>query len=141
MQEEKMENDEEKVKKRNGAKFAGAFLVTCMMAASFFILWAWISYEKKLSAEVIRAGLTVIYFLPCMIGGKIVKRIYGSTAWVIALLLGTLFFGLLYVCSLFQRQEMPGFSNDMIPVLFLSMAGALSGAVSSRKSSQEPKKP
>ena len=139
MQEEKKENNEEKIKKRNGAKFARAFLVTCMMAASFFFFWAWISYEKKLSAEVIRAGLTVIYFLPCMIGGKIVKGIYGTSSWFIALILGALFFGLLYVCTLFQRQVMPGFSKDMIPVLFLCMAGALAGAISSRKSSP-PKK-
>ena len=60
MQEEKKENNAEKIKKRNGAKFAGAFLVTCMMAASFFFFWAWISYEKKLSAEVIRAGLRLL---------------------------------------------------------------------------------
>ena len=91
------------------------------------------------ASEVIRAGLTVIYFLPCMIGGKIVKGIYGTSSWFIALILGALFFGLLYVCTLFQRQVMPGFSKDMIPVLFLCMAGALAGAISSRKSSP-PKK-
>ena len=79
-------------KKRTGWVFAGIFLAVCLLTGLFLVLWAWISYHMRFSAEVIRAGLMAGYILPCFIGGKLFGRLHCEKAALLGAGLGGLFF-------------------------------------------------
>ena len=67
------ENKEGVKKSRFGWKFFAVFLFTCLLAVVLLVLWAWISYNVRFSVSVIRAGLTLIYILPCLLGGRMLR--------------------------------------------------------------------
>jgi putative membrane protein (TIGR04086 family) len=73
--EKKTNSKKKKTKHRSfGWIFAGLLLLVLLTAAAFFLLWAWVSYHMRFSAEVIRAGLLSLYILPCLLGGKILTH-------------------------------------------------------------------
>jgi putative membrane protein (TIGR04086 family) len=67
---------ENKAKKRLpfGWIYAGLILLAAGLAVGMFLLWTWIAYRVRFSAEVIRFGLLFLYFLPCLISGKILAK-------------------------------------------------------------------
>ena len=82
-----MEERMEKIKENNTEKrhsqkraggyairFFGCWLLTVALAVGMFLFWIYLSFEMRLSAEVIRAGLMVLYILPCFLGARMVRR-------------------------------------------------------------------
>ena len=119
-------------KRKNGAKAGGGFLVVCLLAAAFFLLWGWISYRMRLSPEVIRAGITVWYVLPCFIGGRIARNA-GKPASLIAAAYGGGFFCILYGCSCVQKQAWVPIEGEAMTVLILCVAAAVLGTLPPKK--------
>ena len=94
---EQAENEQRKERKPN---YTGRFLATAVftiaLAAGYFLLWAYVSYELRLSAEVIRAGLILLYILPCWIGGRVLRRCMPQGAVICGVGLGVLLYALLW---------------------------------------------
>ena len=55
-------------------RFFGCWLLTVALAAGMFLLWIYLSFEMRLSAQVIRAGLMAVYILPCFLGARMIRR-------------------------------------------------------------------
>ena len=75
------ENEQKAKRKQNDiGRFLAVAVLTIVLAAGYFLLWAYLSYELRLSAEVIRAGLVLLYIIPCWIGGRVLRRcMHGRT--------------------------------------------------------------
>ncbi len=94
------ENDAEKRQKSgSGGKFVLAFLFTCLAAAGLFLLWAWISYNKRYSAEFIRAGLVLVYIIPCLLGGRMLGAMAKRNVFLPGALLGACYFAAVLLFS------------------------------------------
>ena len=132
-----MENGQEQLKNKktesNVAKFAGSLIGTCLLAAAFFLLWCWISYSMRLSVEVIRAGIIAWYALSCLLGGKILCACRCRVAPLGAVGLGSMFFGILYVCSCIQEQAWITLESENLTIWILCAAAALLGGVRWKK--------
>lgn len=132
-----MENEQEQIKNkktgRNVAKFAGSFIGTCLLSAAFFLLWCWISYSMRLSVELIRAGITVWYALSCLTGGKMLRACKCGVVPLCAVLLGSCFFGVLYVCSCIQGKGWIAPEGETLTIWILCTAAALLGSVRWKK--------
>ncbi len=104
---EQGENREDEEKKRNGSgflgKFTGVFLLVCLFAAGIFFLLAWISYNRRYSAEFIRAGLVLVYIIPCLLGGRILRHLAKERAFLWGALLGGCFFAAVLVLSVLVK--------------------------------------
>lgn len=76
---------EQNVKRKTNytGRFLAAAVFAIALAAGYFLLWAYVSYTLRLSVEVIRAGLILLYILPCWIGGRVLRRCMpaGGIAW------------------------------------------------------------
>lgn len=88
---------EQNVKRKTNyiGRFAAVAVFTIALAAGYFLLWAYISYELRLSAEVIRAGLVLLYMIPCWIGGRVLRRCMHGRALGYGAVFGVLLYALL----------------------------------------------
>ena len=90
------ENEQKAKRKQNDiGRFLTVAVLTLVLAAGYFLLWAYISYELRLSAEVIRAGLVLLYMIPCWIGGRVLRRCMHGRALGYGAVLGVLLYALL----------------------------------------------
>ncbi len=90
------ENEQKAKRKQNDiGRFLTVAVLTIALAAGYFLLWAYISYELRLSAEVIRAGLVLLYMIPCWIGGRVLRRCMQERALGCGAVLGVLLYALL----------------------------------------------
>lgn len=90
------ENEQKAKRKQNDiGRFLTVAVLTIALAAGYFLLWAYLSYELRLSAEVIRAGLVLLYMIPCWIGGRVLRRCMQERALGCGAVLGVLLYALL----------------------------------------------
>lgn len=132
-----MENGQKQINNKTGrnvAKFAGCFIGTCLLSAALFLLWCGISYSMRLSVELIRVGITAWYALSGLIGGKILRACKCGAIPFCAVMLGGLFFGILYVCSCIREQHWIALEGENLTILILCTAAALLGSVRWKRS-------
>ena len=109
-------------KSRFGWMFLAVLLFSGLIAAGLLVLWAWISYRARYSVSVIRSGLTLIYILPCLLGGRLLRitRKPGLPLW--GALLGCSFFGLLCLCTFLAqggKMDFDGTNIDRKKVFYI----------------------
>lgn len=134
---EKRQDEQHKKQKGNGAKFAGSLIGSCLAAAAFFFFWGWFSFTRRLSPEIIRAGILLLYALPCLVGGWLLKKSRVKPAGVYALVLGLCFWGILYAGSCISEKEFLPFGKNVLSVCVLCAASAEFGTIH-KKRSKEP---
>ena len=97
----KESREQNKEKKTNCVgRFLAVAVLVVMLAAGWFLLWAYVSYNLRLSADVIRAGLVLLYILPCWIGGRVLRRCMQRYAVIYGAVLGTVFYTILLALTL-----------------------------------------
>jgi putative membrane protein (TIGR04086 family) len=135
---------EQKEKKRPafGWIFAGVTLLTLLAAAGLFLLWAWVSYHMRFSAEVIRAGLLSLYILPSLFGGKMLAGARCGRPLLWGAVLGAVFYAALLAASLLPAivsgSGLPEPDRtDLLPLLLSVLSGAL-GAARFKKRTSNP---
>lgn len=114
-----------------GMKFCGVLLAVCFVTTGLFFLLAWVSYRVRFSTEIIRMGITGMYIVPCMIGGRIIRRMGFSPAMVWGAGLGAAFYALLLVISWLEAEMQLGTARTT--ELILCVASGLLGTLSRKK--------
>ena len=89
--------------------------------------------SMRLSVELIRVGITAWYALSGLIGGKILRACKCGAIPFCAVMLGGLFFGILYVCSCIREQHWIALEGENLTILILCTAAALLGSVRWKK--------
>jgi putative membrane protein (TIGR04086 family) len=121
-----------------GWVFAGIVFLILLMTAGLFFLWAWISYQRRFSTELIRVGLIVMYSLPCLLGGRLLTRTrcVASPAWGVAL--GACTYAVLFVLSCVEQGGVLEVEqlDAMTPLLYLASGGL--GGIRIRKTERNP---
>lgn len=125
---------QQKKQKGNGAKFAGSLLISCLTAAAFFFFWGWFCFTRRLSPEVIRAGILLLYALPCLTGGRILKKSGTKPVMVFAFFLGLFFWGILYGVSCICTKEVLPLAGNVISSAVLCLASAELGTIGKKRS-------
>lgn len=132
MQKSKGNNTEkEHLQKRTqgyAIRFFGCWLLTVALAAGMFLLWIYLSFEMRLSAQLIRAGLMAVYILPCFFGARMIRRscLPGKIFW--GAFLGIAYYALLILLSFLWRKTLDIEQLQMtIPLMCIlsGIAGAL----------------
>lgn len=132
MESETGEKPEQKPYKPGaGMKFCGVLLAVCFVTAGLFFLLAWVSYRVRFSTEIIRMGITGMYIVPCMIGGRIIRRMGFAPAMVWGAGLGAAFYALLLVISWLEAEMQLGTARTT--ELILCVASGLLGTLSRKK--------
>ncbi len=87
-------------------RFFGCWLLTVALAAGMFLLWIYLSFEMRLSAQLIRAGLMAVYILPCFLGARMIRRscLPGKIFW--GAFLGIAYYALLILLSFLWRKTL-----------------------------------
>ena len=114
-----------------GMKFCGVLLAVCFVTAGLFFLLAWVSYQVRFSTEVIRMGITGLYIVPCLIGGRIIRRMGFTPAMVWGAGLGVAFYAVLLVISWLEAGMQ--LETVITMELILCVASGLLGTLSRKK--------
>lgn len=131
---EQRQEAQQKKQKGNGAKFAGSLVISCLTAAAFFFFWGWFCFTRRLSPEVIRAGILLLYALPCLTGGRILKKSGTKPVMVCAFFLGLFFWGLLYGISCIWMKEVLPLAGNVVSSAILCLASAELGTIGRKRS-------
>lgn len=114
-------------------KFLGIFLLTALMAAALFLFWAWISYRMRFSTEVIRVGLTLLYILPCLFGGRLIRGNKGFEALLWGALIGICYFGLILLISIGRSGGTADFKTIGLSIPLMCVLSGIAGALRLKK--------
>lgn len=137
MIEQQTTEDKGRRKKRGGIwKFILILAFSCLCATGLLGLWAWVCYQMHYSVSVIRAGLMMIYILPCLFGGRLLRVWKRSRLPLWGALLGSCFFGLLCLCSFLEQGEAEWKTVD-VAALFMCLLSGIAGTIRIRKSKRK----
>ncbi len=130
---EKKKTDNKKKKTGYGWKFVLFFFLTCLLAMVLFFSWAWISYHMRFSTELIRVGLTLLYIIPCLIGGKMLcaARMKAAPLWGAGLGIG--YFILLLVLSFIKSGKIPQTWTVDVEIPFMCVLSGITGTLRFKK--------
>lgn len=137
MDEERIEEQEqepqEKKPYRPGPvlKFVVSLLLACLFAAGLLVLLAWVSFQMRFSADIVRAGIMALYVVPCLIGGRMIKcwKLKPAPLWGVGL--GMAYYAVLAAVSWTQAgMKEPAFG---LTVPLLCAAGGVLGSLAGRK--------
>lgn len=121
---QKESGEQNKEKKPNGlGRFLAVAVLVVMLAAGWFLLWAYVAYTLRLSADVIRAGLVLLYILPCWIGGRVLRRCMHGNAAGWGMLLGVLFYALLLAAAATENKGMQITQTHVIDAVICILSG------------------
>ena len=121
---EHAENEQNVKRKPNHiGRFIAVTVLTAALAAGWFLLWAYVSYELRLSAEVIRAGLILLYILPCWIGGRVLRRCIPDRAFVWGAVLGVAFYAIFFVLAALDGKTVQITQTHMINGILCVLSG------------------
>lgn len=105
------------------AAFWGILLIECALAFVLLPGLAYAAFCLHLSTEVIRAGITLLYVLPCFAGGFLVRRLQLEPSLLWSAAVGAAYYGVLLALSAaLAGQAMAGWE---VPIL--CVAGAFIG--------------
>lgn len=136
MQKSKENNTEkEHPRKRTqgyAIRFFGCWLLTVALAAGMFLLWIYLSFEMRLSAQVIRAGLMAVYILPCFLGARMIRRscLPGKIFW--GAFLGLAYYALLILLSFLWRKTLD-IEQLQLTIPLMCVLSGIAGALRFRK--------
>lgn len=102
------------------AAFLGILLIECALAAALLLSMTYVAFRLRLSTEMIRAGITMLYALPCLVGGFFVHRLKLEPHLLWGAGVGAAYYGvLLAVSAAVVGQMMSGWE---VPVLCVASA-------------------
>ena len=120
------ENEQKEKRKQNPiGRFAAVAVFTIALAAGYFLLWAYISYELRLSADVIRAGLVLLNIIPCWIGGRVLRRCMRGKPLVYGAGLGFLFYALLIGLHMAEGETVTFTQAHAVNCMLCALSGVV----------------
>lgn len=132
--ENKEPDSEAAVKNKKYVKTLSAFLTAvfleCALCAGLLLILATVSFRMRFSTEVVRMGITVLYSLPCLLGGRWIRFMKCRPVLMWGAAVGGGFYGILFVISRILMEEGTEPSVSLgIPILCVlsSVAGAWIG--------------
>lgn len=135
--EENKEKEEKQPKSGFWGKFTGVFLFTCILAAGLFLLWTWISYNRRYSAELIRAGLVLVYIIPCLLGGRLIGFLADGKGPLWGAALGCCFFAAVLVLSVLVNGKALQIDRLCAALLVLCVVCGIAGTLRLHRKQEE----
>lgn len=102
------------------AAFLGILLIECVLAAALLLSMTYVAFRMRLSTEMIRAGITILYALPCFVGGFFVRRLKLEPPLLWGAGVGAAYYGVLLAVSVAVAGQM--MSGWEVPVLCVASA-------------------
>ena len=102
--------------------------LSCIVTAVLLLIFALLARAFALEGKALGIGISVVYVVSCLIGGFLTGKIMGNRKFLWGLLLGILYFAVVFACSSFV--ETPGSRGCLWNLLLCLGGGMLGGMVS-----------
>lgn len=115
-----------------GFKMLSTLLFMYVLTGILLFVMAFLLYKFKLQESFVTIGIIVVYVVAGFAGGLMIKRRMRQSVAFIGLLLGTIYFFVLFVGSMILNHGMPQDMLRMIAVWIMSGCGGMLGAMLGR---------
>lgn len=103
-----------------------------VITVGLFFLFTWMAYEMRLSLEVIRALIVLLYICPCICGGELLKKLSFQPSVLWGGGLGAVFYLVICILSLLEGNSPEDLAD--FSVLTICILSGVLGGFSKRKS-------
>lgn len=99
------------------------------ISAVALVILAFIMYKWDVSDNVVRGGILAAYVLSCFISGTVVSRQHSERRYLWGLLMGAIYFTILWVVSLIGNRGAFTGVTGILPALALCLFGGMLGGM------------
>lgn len=99
------------------------------ISAVALVFVAFMMYKWDVSDSVVRGGILAAYVLSCFISGAVVSRQHNERRYLWGLLMGALYFTILWVVSLIGNKGAFTGVSSILPALALCLFGGMLGGM------------
>lgn len=100
-----------------------------VISAVALVFIAFMMYKWDVSDSVVRGGILAAYVLSCFISGAVVSRQHNERRYLWGLLMGAVYFTILWVVSLIGNKGAFTGVSSILPALALCLFGGMLGGM------------
>lgn len=100
-----------------------------VISAVALVFIAFMMYKWDVSDSVVRGGILAAYVLSCFISGAVVSRQHSERRYLWGLLMGAVYFTILWVVSLIGNKGAFTGVSGILPALALCLFGGMLGGM------------
>ena len=99
------------------------------ISAAVLLILAFLMYQWDISEGIVRGGILSAYVLSCFISGMVVSRQHSERKYLWGLLMGAVYFAILWVVSLVGNRGAFAGISGMLPALAMCLFGGMLGGM------------
>lgn len=103
--------------------------ITYLLTGILLFSLAFVLYKLRLSNTQVQTGVYLIYILSCFLGGFLAGKKLKSRRFLWGMLMGGLYFVVLFLVSSLAGRPMEAGFSYLLPVLGICLAGGTSGGM------------
>ncbi len=114
---------------QKAAQVIKALLCAYIVTGIFLLILTLLLYKLGLSEENVNAGITLTYVISTFSGGFVMGKLCGSRKFLWGLLMGVLYFALLFLISLGIYHSVQGELTGLLTTFLLCAGGGMLGGM------------
>lgn len=119
------------LKKSKGVVIVKALFISYLVTGLILLILALVMYKMEPPDMVISAGIIFSYIFSCFMGGLLVGKNTGSKKYLWGLLLGLLYFVIIFAVSTLLNKDVLGQLGNTVTVFIMcTLGGMLGGMIS-----------
>ena len=114
---------------KNVLRFLKALLASYIVTGILLFLLTFLLYKFDWDEQMVTAGIEVIYVVSTFVGGFILGKIRRTRKFVWGLIVGVLYFALLFLISFGVYRSFGGNGTNLITTFLLCAGGGMLGGM------------
>lgn len=104
-------------------------LITYILTGILLVVLAFALYKFRLKESQIRIGVNAIYIIACLVGGLIIGKAARQRRFFWGLILGLMYFAVLFLVSLLINKGINGNLNHILITMAICAASGTAGGM------------
>lgn len=114
---------------KNVLQFLKALMASYIVTGIFLLVLSFMLYKFDWDEQMVTAGVVAIYVLSTFVGGVILGKVRKKRKFLWGLIVGTLYFALLFLVSFGVYRSFSGNGTNFITTFLLCAGGGMLGGM------------
>ena len=114
---------------KNVLQFLKALMASYIVTGIFLLVLSFMLYKFDWDEQMVTAGVVAIYVLSTFVGGVILGKVRKKRKFLWGLIVGTLYFALLFLVSFGVYRSFSGNGTNFITTFLLCAGGGMLGGI------------
>lgn len=114
---------------KNVLQFLKALMASYIVTGIFLLVLSFLLYKFDWDEQMVTAGVVAIYVLSTFVGGFILGKVRKTRKFLWGLIVGTLYFALLFLVSFGVYRSFSGNGTNFVTTFLLCAGGGMLGGM------------